>query len=66
MTESPPVPPVEPEAGPAEGLALLGMALLVAGVFLSLGVGPALAVAGVMLLVVAVLLAISRARAGRT
>ena len=67
MPERPPTTPDdEPTAGAPEVLALVGLALLVAGVALSLGVGPALAVAGGMLLVVAVLLAISRARAGRT
>lgn len=55
----------EPDAGGDEALALIGMLFVAAGVFLSLGAGPALVVAGAMMLATAIVLAISRARAGR-
>lgn len=59
-------PPPEPTPSPLDWLALGGLCFVAVGVFLSLGLGPALAVVGGMMLVTALVLAVSRARAGRT
>lgn len=59
-------PTPDPAPSPLDWLALGGLAFVAAGVFLSLGLGPALAVVGGMMLVTALVLAVSRARAGRT
>lgn len=58
--------PGEPEVGGLEVITLLGMALVAVGVWLSLGVGPALVASGAMMLATALVVAVSRARAGRT
>lgn len=66
MSEGPEEKVAETQPSALDGLALIGMALVAAGVFLSLGAGPALVAAGGMMLVTALVLAVSRARAGRT
>lgn len=56
----------EPQPTTSDALALLGMVLIAAGVLVWLGVGPALVASGAMMLATAIVLAVSRARAGRT